>query len=699
MTTTPITKHCNHCDRDLPASAFAANAASADGLQRYCRSCGTAIKREYRRNKAASAAAPAATVSVPDAPRAEHAPPAGLMVLDRRALVASRTNPRKRFDAAFMEELASSIRAHGVAQPLLARPLPGERLQETYTDRRADAPRPTHEIVAGERRWRACEMAGVHQIPVLVRDLTDAAVLELQLVENLQRADLHPMEEAEGYQKLMTDLGMAAEDIAARIGKGTTYVYNTLKLIALVDAAREAFYAGELTRSTAGLLATLPSHLQPEALKSFTAKNFAGDPLSFRAAKALVDDRYRLKLTEAAFNTADASLVPEAGACATCPKRAGANPQLFDDIANGDTCTDPACFAAKKEAHYTVLRARAESRGQTIITGREAREIMPGGQLRGYVAVDDTVKVGGEVKPLREALGQDMPATVLIEHPHTKALVEVLPSPTVGQLLKSQGYKAPADQGEAEAKRKALERYERTWRRRAVERLDAAADEQGANGVSADAMRQIAILLLAGLTADERSHSAQLLGIGKVAEAEGLADHIRSCGEDQIERVMHLLLAQHDMRALIDHSTGKATTTPRLDALAVDLQVDLSEVRAEVKAELRDAQREKRVDAAAAAVKGQAGPEPTKTGRKPRKTAAEASAEIAAGLQDAGNPNAFQPGQRVTVKVDLRRGMDVIATAGKPAEILHAVGDRAWMVQPDHLSFSLSADYTELEVI
>jgi ParB/RepB/Spo0J family partition protein len=709
----------------LPLDAFAANKANPDGLQRYCRDCQKAHRADWTKRNAEKIAAynakrrggevPATAAVDAKASVASKAlrksgvkedaqpielEPAGLAELAHSAIVPSLTNPRKHFDHAFITELAESIKAQGVAQPILVRPLPGSRMAETYTDRRADAPRPTHEIVAGEQRWRACAMAGVRMVPALIRRLTDAEVLQLQLVENLKRRDLHPMEEAEGYERLRDTLGMSAEDIADRIGKGRSYVYKTLALLNLEPEAREAFYEGKLTRSTAELVAMRQPNLQLQVLKEITAPDFHGEPMSFRKAKAHVDERYMLRLGSAPFKITDETLVPDAGSCRTCPKRSGANPELFDDVAHADTCTDPTCFAGKKEAHYVRIRAAAEAKGQTVITGREAKEIMPDSNtLRGYTKVDDHQALGGQMKTLRKVLGKDMPTPTLIEDPKTHELVEVLPTAQVGKLLKEQGItKAPTvETSEAAAQRQGVETFEQIWRKQAVERIDEALAADLGEGFSAPVQRLVAHLLVDGLGTEERQHVCALLKLGKVAPREAIESHIDTCPEGECERVLMLLLVQHDMRTLIDGATGKATASARIEAVAKDFNIDVAGIKAGVKAAMKKAASDKKVESAAAAVRAQAAP--AKPARKPKPSAAEATAEIAKQMQAAANPNAFTVGQRVLLKTDLRKGVDVFNTHGIEAEVLRPQGDRAWEVQPDTLSFSLIADYTEMEAI
>ncbi|HHY50930.1 MAG TPA: ParB/RepB/Spo0J family partition protein, partial [Alphaproteobacteria bacterium] len=130
-------------------------------------------------------------------------------------LVANRLNPRQDFDPAQLEELAASVREKGVMQPLLVRPISENRF----------------EIIAGERRWRAAQLAGLHEISVVVREVDDKEALELAIIENVQRVDLNPLEEAQGYGQLIEQFGYTQQDLAQVIGKSRSHVANTLRLL------------------------------------------------------------------------------------------------------------------------------------------------------------------------------------------------------------------------------------------------------------------------------------------------------------------------------------------------------------------------------------------------------------------------------------------------------------------------------------
>lgn len=182
-------------------------------------------------------------------------------------LEASRLQPRRRFVEAELQSLADSLKVYGVLQPLLVRPKPG--------------PTPGYEIVAGERRWRAAQLAGLHELPVIVRELGDRQVLEIALVENLQREDLSPIEEAEGYQRLIDEFGHTQEALAQEIGKSRSHIANTLRLLKLPEIVRRFLEEGKLT---AGHARTLLSADDPEAL----ARSIIERGLSVRDTEAVV---------------------------------------------------------------------------------------------------------------------------------------------------------------------------------------------------------------------------------------------------------------------------------------------------------------------------------------------------------------------------------------------------------------------------
>lgn len=179
----------------------------------------------------------------------------------------NRSQPRKEFDEKALTELAESIKEHGLIQPILVRPLIGGGYQ----------------IVAGERRYRACRMAGLTEVPVTIRELTDEETMELALIENLQRENLNPLEEALGYKSLMEEYSFSQEQVAKAVGKSRSAVANTLRLLNLPEDVTELVKEGKLSAGHARALLAFDD----EALMIKTAKSVVDEDLSVRQVEKL----------------------------------------------------------------------------------------------------------------------------------------------------------------------------------------------------------------------------------------------------------------------------------------------------------------------------------------------------------------------------------------------------------------------------
>ena len=204
----------------------------------------------------------------------------GVKRLPVELIIANRSNPRRTFDSDQLEELTNSIREKGVMQPLLVRPSEDPNV---------------FEIIAGERRWRAAQKAGLHDVPVIVREVGDKEALELAIIENVQRADLNPLEEAMGYNQLIEQFEYTQQDLAQVIGKSRSHVANTLRLLRLPEDVRGMVSSGQLT---AGHARTLITAEDPATL----ARQIVDQGLSVREAEALSQQReptaQRRKVTE-----------------------------------------------------------------------------------------------------------------------------------------------------------------------------------------------------------------------------------------------------------------------------------------------------------------------------------------------------------------------------------------------------------------
>jgi len=261
------------------------------------------------------------------------------------AIVPSKTNPRKHFDETDLAELAQSIKDKGVIQPIVVRPHPKNGVKAEY------------EIVAGERRWRASKLAGVLTIPAIERRLDDKAVLEIQVIENLQRADIHPLEEANGYRELLDKHEYTIETIAAKVGKSESYIYQRLKLSELIPPVQKLFLENEITAGHAILIARLSREEQKEVIEEeqgllWSDDWIGGEPTvcSVRILAKRIKDELYLDLAKAPWKQNDTKLLTAVGPCTSCPKRSGANPGLFAEIEEKNICTDRKCYNEKLDA-------------------------------------------------------------------------------------------------------------------------------------------------------------------------------------------------------------------------------------------------------------------------------------------------------------------------------------------------------------
>jgi ParB/RepB/Spo0J family partition protein len=313
----------------------------------------------------------------------------------------SHTN-RTRFNPEALQQLADNIAEVGILQPILMRPV-------TPT---ADAPQ-ILEIVAGERRFRAAVMACLQRAPASIKLLTDKQAAEIQLLENIQRENPHPLEEAIGFEQLMLKHGYNADQLAAKIKQSRSYVYARLKLCALSLRARGMFLDDiqRFPASTALLIARIPTpDLQDKALGEIMAPQYNGDLMSVRQAAQHIAGRYTLNLEDAPFDIKDAKLLAAAGNCTKCPKRTGNQPEIYADTKNADVCTDPDCFAEKKAAHHQRILVIANKRGVPVLEGDERQEVhshtwsrdgefvVPNTSLYSFERVNPETKMSGSIR-------------------------------------------------------------------------------------------------------------------------------------------------------------------------------------------------------------------------------------------------------------------------------------------------------------
>lgn len=261
----------------------------------------------------------------------------------------SKRNPRQHFDDRGLDDLVTSITQHGILQPLLAREVSAAVEQQAR-----------FEILEGGRRYRAARKAKLTTLPLRLVACDDDTALEIMVVANVDREDLHPLDEAAGYRALLDTSRYAdVAALAARFGKSESYYYQRLALLKLIAPMQKLFLEDVLSAAHALLIARLQEPQQRELLEQLKERQKQRwEPMTAADLRHHIERQFMLDLKGAPFDTKDAALVEGAGTCAECPKRTGFSPALFPDVTKKDTCTDPGCYRAKLLAQ--VDRRRAE---------------------------------------------------------------------------------------------------------------------------------------------------------------------------------------------------------------------------------------------------------------------------------------------------------------------------------------------------
>jgi ParB family transcriptional regulator, chromosome partitioning protein len=297
----------------------------------------------------------------------------------------STTNPRRTFDESKLYELAESIKHNGLIQPITVRPN-----------------NQGFEIVAGARRYRAAQLAELFSVPARIVEIDDAKALEWQLVENSQRVDVHPYEEAQGFQRLLDIPGYDVAALVEKSGKSASHVYARLSLLQLIPTVAEAFTQESITASHANLIARLPQESQAAAFEQCWRKDWQDKEPHLLPAKhvaAWIQANLYLSLADAPFDREDPTLNPAAGACVTCPRRSGYNTALFADVAS-DQCLDSSCYHSKVEAFLHREIAAHPGLVQIENGWRNPKEQRPGAVQRGHIRELDAVIENPDAEPV-----------------------------------------------------------------------------------------------------------------------------------------------------------------------------------------------------------------------------------------------------------------------------------------------------------
>lgn len=263
-------------------------------------------------------------------------------------------NPRKTFDEKAVNELAESIKSKGVLQPIVVRPKGNDYF----------------EIVCGERRFRASKIAGINRIPVTIRELSDEDALELMLMENFQRQDVHPMEEALGFEALTKISKLTVKDIAARIGKNWHYVADRLKLVKLIPELQPYYFEGKFNLTTAVNVASLSEDFQREWMEEKEGETWQDD----WNEDADYFKQVTANLTNAPFDITDEKLIADRGSCIGCAFNT-ATSQLFPELGGDARCRNTVCFNKKSDANFRLMLQDAIDNGITIVANNWVREV------------------------------------------------------------------------------------------------------------------------------------------------------------------------------------------------------------------------------------------------------------------------------------------------------------------------------------
>ena len=349
-------------------------------------------------------------------------------------LQESPTNPRRRFDEHSLNELAASFAAQGVLQPLLVRAIDTDM----------------YEIVAGARRYRAAKIAVLEQVPVRVVSLSDAACVEAQLVENIQREGVHPLEEALAFHALLHTEGLQYDinSLSAKAGKSPAFVAQRLKLVELLPSIAEAFLADQIGVGHALEIAKLPQTQQEKAFDAAFRAVWNGGTqsrvvLPLRDFTAWIQQNILLSLDSVPFDKTDATLVPEAGSCAECPKRTGFNALLFGEMSHRDQCTDGACLN-NKVARFVERQIAEKPKLVQITTSHVSRgdgAVLPRNR---YVALQlaKTAKAKQPLSPYQKPC-KHMAEAIVVDGAERGHTVKVCSEPSCAVHFTDRASKAP----------------------------------------------------------------------------------------------------------------------------------------------------------------------------------------------------------------------------------------------------------------
>ncbi|MCD9015213.1 ParB/RepB/Spo0J family partition protein [Parachryseolinea silvisoli] len=292
-----------------------------------------------------------------------------------------------------LAELVASVRKFGIIQPVLLRPDPDK---EGY-----------YKLISGERRFQASVLLGLDTIPAYIRNVSEDEALQMQITENIQRKDVHSLDEAVGYKTLLEkDTTLNTKALASTFGKTQSYIAQRIKLNDLIDEARKDFYEEKMNIAHALMIARLTPEGQRQIVERYS--DYEGGYGRVNDLANFIERNVMNCISKAAFDINDPLLYAKAGSCITCPLRSGASPQLFGDISEKDRCFDRACFKIKTENYLaTTVTQAIESEPDTIFLQAYRQEpaeniasILAGHKIKVLCEYDD-FSTSGQGKKLK----------------------------------------------------------------------------------------------------------------------------------------------------------------------------------------------------------------------------------------------------------------------------------------------------------
>ncbi len=502
-----------------------------------------------------------------------HAPPVGEFIPDLllKNIFPSPTNPRKTFDQAELQGLADSIKAHGVLEPLVVRTIAGK-------------PKGVCELVAGERRFRAAQLAGVERVPARLFTISDEVALEWQLVENLQRQDLDPLEEALGFQQAMNELGWSADQLAERTKKSKSTIYSSLKLLNVPQILRKALREGDVSAETAKLVGRLPNAEHRQEISEWILQEVGLKcPPTFREVKDQIEGDYMVELKGAPFDLGLVDLVPHVGTCHSCPLRTGNNRVLYPE-GRADICTSPPCFRAKVIAAGQRKLDQARKAGRPVLDGKSDIFYEHGGLKNntGYEDLTRTCHEDPKYRNFGEVLGKEAEEIKVLAMDGKGEVHELVPAKALKDLIKkkfpdarraSSGYSSPPRGDSFDYKVKV------ETRRRLMAAAAEKAEVQGIAflGANPKFLSPLVVCLLSEFWCNIITHTAKRRGVDDVVGLRAIAE----AGNAQTSLALLAELAVCKSTEEFSGDQGRG------DKLRSALGIDKKKIEAEAKAALK----------------------------------------------------------------------------------------------------------------